>query len=84
MKRYEKQYAASAAACSDQSGKRSDHACNVVMSLAKSESVEPEQPKHSGLGAGRQVQLVCPAGVAEGLAILGVTVPGKQKPQVIP
>ena len=56
MEQYEKQYAASAAAHSDQSSKKNDHTHKTATSTVKDESAGQEQPKNTGPGAGKKVQ----------------------------
>ena len=56
LEQYEKQYAASAAAHSDQSSKKAERTHKTATTLAKDESVKQEQPKSTEPGAGRKVQ----------------------------
>ena len=56
MEQYERQYAASAAAHSEQLTKRSDRARKAAASSVTNESAEQEQSKSTGPGAGRKPQ----------------------------
>ena len=83
MEQYEKQYAASAAAHSDQSSKKSDHLRKTAAS-AKDKSAEQEHQRAQDPELERKYSEVCSVGVAENLAISSKIVPRRLKPQAVP